>query len=105
MTICPVPSGEPSSTTSTSSRPSCLRTESTIRRMFSRSLYVGTMTSARSRAGSGDTPTPLGERARQRGQHREQDREGGHELPLLVGGIVEVEEHLRRARGKWSAKE
>src|SRR5690348_13518657 len=47
-TIDAVPSGDPSSTTRISSLGSWLRTVSASRAMFSRSLYVGTMTSARS---------------------------------------------------------
>src|SRR6266566_2046264 len=46
-TISAVPSGEPSSTTSVSSLESWARTVSINRAMFSRSLYVGTMTRAR----------------------------------------------------------
>src|SRR5438105_10773723 len=46
-TMSPVPSGDPSSTTRTSRRSSCARTVSIRRLMFSRSLYVGTITRAR----------------------------------------------------------
>src|SRR6185503_17065372 len=45
-TTWPVPSGEPSSTTRTSNEGSCARIAGTMRGMFSRSLYVGIITSA-----------------------------------------------------------
>src|SRR5690349_14118121 len=61
-----------------------------IRRMFSRSLYVGTMTSARSRAGSDDTSAVDDDTGAQR-EEREHDGDQRHELSLLVCGIVEVE--------------
>src|SRR5690554_1598734 len=44
MTISPVPSGEPSSTTSMSASMDCCSTASMIAAIFSHSLYVGMMT-------------------------------------------------------------
>src|SRR4051812_48160067 len=55
-TIDAVPSGDPSSTMTISSRASCDSAVSIRRAMFSRSLYVGTMIMAR----SAPTPAPSG---------------------------------------------
>src|SRR6476620_10017546 len=75
-----------------------------IRRMFSRSLYVGTMTSARSRAGSDDT-SAVDEDASAERQEREQHRHDRHGLSLRIRGIVEVEADPGCSRGKRNAEE
>src|SRR5688500_17034779 len=58
--------------------------------MFSRSLYVGTMTSARSRAASDDT-SAVEQKSGAQGQQREQDGHHRHHLPCGIDGIVEVQ--------------
>src|SRR5687768_10510620 len=70
----PVPSGEPSSTISISSRASCASAFAMRRPTFSRSLYVGTMTSARSA-----TPSPIRQQASQRQEHSHSGGEEGHD--------------------------
>src|SRR4051812_35160562 len=79
-TIAPVPSGEPSSTTRISRQESWARTAGISRAILNRSLYVGTMTSARSGKAAPVTP-PSG------GQHEESkgERQPGDDFSSLVG--------------------
>src|SRR5690349_14557652 len=75
-----------------------------MRRMFSRSLYVGTMTSARSCAGSDDTSAVEQDAGAER-QYREHDGHERHGLSLRIRGIVEVEADPRRPSGERNAEE
>src|ERR1700722_13839220 len=109
-TISPVPSGEPSSTTSRSSRASCTRADAINRSMLSRSLYVGTMTSARSlipgscRAGVREAcalepdrdrpPEERGERGEGRDPHADRKRR-----------VVEDQIDGPAPRGEWHTDE
>src|SRR5688572_9462568 len=98
--MSPVPSGDPSSTTRTSRRASCARTVATSRSTFSRSLYVGTMTSARS-----DTSSPLQYDARD--DHRGRDDEPQKRQHLSPGErrVRKPQVDRPRARGQWNADE
>src|SRR5450759_1525499 len=92
-TIAPVPSGEPSSTTNTSSEGSCARIAGTIRAMLNRSLYVGTMTSARSGKASPVVPDSCTQHQKSEGY-----RKPGDHFPPLVSGAREIELDAAPAR-------
>src|SRR5688572_25640625 len=99
-TRAPVPSGEPSSTIRTSIMGACASTASMILRTFSRSLYVGMITSARS--GTSDLPEngsspPPGQGEQQRGD--------GHRLPFFVGRAREPELDFPRSCRQLDANE
>src|SRR5215213_5334544 len=97
-TTPPVPSGDPSSTMSMSILPSCTRTRSTRRSMFSRSLYVGTMTRARS-----DKAPPVLHHPQ---NEREDGKQQGDERDDLAAGdcrVLENEIHLARTLGERHA--
>src|SRR5450432_4102215 len=98
-TRAPVPSGDPSSTTSTSSRGSCSRILAISVAMLSRSLYVGTMTSARSVT----TAPPVDGGARNNSEQGKAEGDQCDRLPSLVRGARERELHVRRARGQHDA--
>src|SRR5882724_5046068 len=100
--IWPVPSGELSSTTSTSMQGSWASTAGTTCDTLVRSLYVGTTTSIRSatqppyaRAGRRPDQEPEGDQQRQPGDH----------FAAPVVGRRELEPHLARPRGKRHAQE
>src|SRR6185437_7554331 len=99
-TMSPVPSGEPSSTTSTSSRSSCARTAAMMRSILARSLKVGMTTRARSLMPSAlqDYPSPHhGERSQQRDE--------GDQHPVPEGGARERQDHSPGSRGQRDANE
>src|SRR6266699_6936835 len=85
-TIAPVPSGEASSTTRISSEGSCARIAGISRAMLKRSLYVGTMTSARSGKSSPVTPN-----SRPEHQQSQRDRQPGDRLSPLVRWACEIQ--------------
>src|SRR5258706_15241382 len=97
-TIAPVPSGEASSTTRISSEGSCARIAGISRAMLKRSLYVGTMTSARSGKSS-----PVAQDSGAQHQESERDRNPGDHLPLLVRGAGETELDGARTCGQLDA--
>src|SRR6266513_5531291 len=78
LPICPVPSGDPSSTMRTSSRGSCSSTCSTSVGMLIASLYVGMTTSARS--GTRASPLP-GWRYKEAGNDHQQAHRPDHFSP------------------------
>src|SRR6185312_7133750 len=84
-TTCPVPSGEPSSTTSTSMRESWSRISGTMRVTLSRSLYVGTMTRTCRIGGrcSGNSSS-LHDDTTGQGDQRDDDGDPGNGLPRFV---------------------
>src|SRR5215510_7143284 len=89
---CPVPSGEASSTTSTSSRESCANTCGTSCGRLAASLYVGMTTSARS-ATPARPPQP---HSRPGPCGQEQQREDRHELAPRVRRRGELQLHPLR---------
>src|SRR3982750_2465103 len=104
--MLPVPSGDPSSTTSTSSFGSCFRTRSMSRAMFSRSLYVGTMTTERptpdrvcSAASATAAASPVHDDPAGDQKERQHQRHEGDRLAALVRGAVEGEVDVGRTGG------
>src|SRR5687767_701085 len=79
----PVPSGDPSSTIRTSSDGSCERMAGTICETLSRSLYVGTITSAFS---GNCFRSPLRYRTHTSENQCGGKRDQGDHLPLLICG-------------------
>src|SRR5258706_5482049 len=97
-TIAPVPSGEASSTTRISSEGSCARIAGISRAMLKRSLYVGTMTSARSGKSS-----PVAQDSCAQHQESEGDRNPRDHFSLLVRRTGEIELDAARTRGQLDA--
>src|SRR3982750_2877628 len=112
--MLPVPSGDPSSTTSTSSFGSCFRTRSMSRAMFSRSLYVGTMTTERptpvrvcsaAPASATAAASPVHDDSAGDQEERQHQRDEGDRLAALVRGAVEREVDVGRTGGQLDADE
>src|ERR1700712_3456912 len=101
-TIAAVPSGDPSSTTRISSRRSCDRTVSMTLAMFSRSLYVGTITSARSAAavasGMDGPAAALG------GPWSADDVDGTTQFRDRGKAAGGAEEYFQRESGNWKRR-
>src|SRR2546423_8202083 len=91
-TMPPVPSGDPSSTTRTSSDGSCARTAGMRRAMLNRSLYVGTMTSARSAKAAPITPDTSAEH-----ENADEDGDPRDRSPPLIGRTGEAQVNFSRA--------
>src|SRR5688572_10562546 len=102
-TMSPVPSGDPSSTISISRRESFSSTAAISRAMFSRSLYVGTMTRPRSGtrgrvlAGCATVDECAKDRKEYCGRHCGH----GDPFPGLVRSVDELELHFPGALRKW----
>src|SRR6185437_7640994 len=103
-TTCPVPSGEPSSTMSTSMRESWSRISGTMRVTLSRSLYVGTMTRTCLIGGrwSGNAWSLHDDAASEREQG-DDDSDPGHGLSRLVRRAGKGELDLPRSRRQLHA--
>src|SRR5262245_27332777 len=99
-TSAPVPSGDPSSTMSTSRVGDWASTASMILRTFSRSLYVGMMTSPR----SGTFDHPARGSQRQPSQGNDQGNEC-HSLSILVRCAVEPQFDLPTTRRQFHANQ
>src|SRR5688572_18013727 len=94
-TIAPVPSGEPSSTTSTSRRASRSSTWSMSRAILSRSLYVGMMTSPLSDTTSSLHHEPGGDE-----RERHQQRDDRYNLSSGIDRVGKGELYTARAGGE-----
>src|SRR5688500_15993271 len=99
-TIIPVPSGDLSSTTSTSSRGSWARRVRISRAMFSRSSYVGTITRARS-----DTSGPRAQKTSDDPEQTERNRQNRNEFASLISSVLEAQLDASRARRQLHADE